>query len=191
MCNETPQDVQDLVHVAHCAVSDAIGITPDLSQDTLPLFDTLLRNEVANTQGARRTELLVAVAAHFGEVCCRLLDGRWAFPSSDPRTWRVELRACFLYFYPLGMAAEVMLGCESPDYDGSFGTLDALHADLSTMLAGAAPMSEEAYFSLGGRIEVLQLVADWLTSNRLVEGRGVALEPFSADDYNSELEGPG
>lgn len=189
MAQSTPEAVETLIDEARQLVKGAFGVEPDLTQDTLPLLDAYLRTLVSSAAEPERSAALEAMGAHFGEVARRMLNGRWTLSEEGKARWRVELRSCFLYFYPVGMAAEVAYGCETEEYDGSFATRDDLHDELSEMLAEAAPMSEEAYYSLSGRMDVLLLVADWLTSNRLVEEgkKGKRPADLEADDYRAGL----
>ena len=81
----------------------------------------------------------------------------------------------------------MLFGCETPGYDGTFATLDRLHDELDEILANAAPMPEDEYYSLAGRIEILQLAADALVSRRLRDSKGKPLEGYEAEDYQIHL----
>lgn len=168
-----PTPLQKRIDAAGQRISAALGVAPDLTQDTLPLLDGYLRMVGAELGTAERQRAIEELGAHFGEVLRRLFDARWALDDEEsPATWRLELPSCFLYFYPVGMTGEVLLGCESEDFDGSFTTGDESLAVLEEMLAEAAPLSEQAYYSLSGRCDVLQLVADFLTTRHLVDNKG-------------------
>lgn len=182
-----PPEVQRLIDRGREAVTEAFGVQPDMTPETLPLADGFLREVAASAHPSHRERLLTAIGCYFGEVVRRKLDARWAVDGSDPHQWRIELRSCFLYFSPVGMAGEVMFGCETPEHDGSFGTHDDTHDDLAQMLAAAAPYSEDEYYSLSGRVDVLELVSDWLVARRLVQARGHRPEPLTAEDYQREL----
>lgn len=189
MSHSPPEAIKSLIEEARKLIKEAFGVEPDLTQDTLPLLDGYLRALASTATAPERTVALEAMGAHFGEVACRTLNGHWAPVGQDKRQWRVELHSCFLYFRPVGMAAEVAYGCETEEYDGSFATHDDLHDELNEMLANAAPMSEQAYYSLSGRMDSLLLVTDWLTSNRLVEAGKEGRRPaeLTADDYRAAL----
>jgi hypothetical protein len=181
-----PPQVADLVEMARHNVLEVVGVEPDLTPETLPLVDHYLRDLPEESPPEVRGLVVSAVGSHFGEVVRRILDGRWAIGGEDPTSWRIELSSCFLYFCPVGMAGEVLLGQESDDYDGTFGTLDELWEGLNTALATAAPMSEEEYFSLAGRVDILHFAADWLAAKRLASGKPP--RHYSARDYARYLE---
>lgn len=184
---EMPQDVEDLALMACRNVLRVIGVEPDFSPETLPLVDQYLR-ELPGDSPAEEVELVLAtVGCYFGEVARRLLNGRWAVTVDPPRKWRVELISCFFHFRPVGMAGEVFLREVSDEYNGTFSTLDEQWDGLSQALSEAAPVSEEDYYSLSGRIDVLHLAADWLAGHDLAAGE--APRTYSALDYELILEG--
>ena len=78
---------------------------------------------------------------------------------------------------------QVLFGCESEQYEGSIDTSDELRQPLKDILANAAPMSEEDYFSLSGRFDILELVTDLLTAKRLMDAKGRPVESYSRADY--------
>jgi len=175
--------VTEALEEVESCVAAALGVAPDLTPETLPLLDAFLRTVVAGKDAEERRLLLAAVGGYFGEVARRHLDGRWVVESADAGSWRVELNGCFLYFWPVGMAAEVLQGGETEEYDGSFATLDELHDGLAEVLANAAPVSHDDYYSLAGRIDVLELAVEWLTRKRLWLADGARPTPYTAEDY--------
>lgn len=186
MSPQVPSEVADLIRMAQKSVGEVIGIEPDLTPETLPLVDQYLRDLVQETREEVLDLVLSSVGCYFGEVVRRKLNGRWAAYGSNPGHWRVELTNCFLHFRPVGMAAEVFNQGTSEEYDGSFATLDELRDGLGQMLADAAPLTEEEYYSLSCRVEVLQLAADWLMGRRLAKGKNP--RHYSAEDYSSRLD---
>jgi hypothetical protein len=185
---EVPEAVHQLLLAARARIADNLGVEPDLSCETMPLLDGYLRAMGEQLDSDERQQVLEELGCHFGEVLRRKLNGHWSNTDDQPPTaWRVELESCFLYLHPVGMTGEVLLGCESELHDGSLATSDDQHELLAEMLAHAAPMSEEAYFSLSGRIDVLELVADFLTGRRLVDGKGKTPEPYTRADYAAHV----
>lgn len=167
-----PQAVSERLELAKSELQGAFGIELDFGDASLALVDCYLATRLAEATSERRPALLEAMGCYFGEVARRLLAGRWRVFGDSPLLWRIELSACYLYFHPIGMAGEVLLGCESDRYDGSFATLDELRAPLEERLSMAPPLSESAYYSLSGRMETLQLVADWLVARQLLSSEG-------------------
>jgi hypothetical protein len=181
-----PAAAQDLVALGQRMVHEVIGVEPDLTPDTLPLVDQYLRQVPPELAHETRALVVSAVGCYFGEVVRRTLNGRWVLAAAEPSSWRVELSSCFLYFSPVGMAGEVLAGEDSDDYDGSFSTSDDLRDDLSAALNAAGPVPEDEYYSLCGRIDVLELVADWLTGKRMASGKPV--HAYSEEDYRAVIE---
>lgn len=157
-----PAEVRALADLGRRVVADRLGVAPDGSPETLPLADAFLRTTAAEAAPKERRQLVLAVGCYFGEVARLHLHGRWAPLGPDPSAWRVELPSGGLSFSPVGMAAETLSGCETPGYDGALAADEALRADLAAMLEHALPLGEDEYYSLAGRIEVLEQVADWL-----------------------------
>lgn len=189
MCDQAPPPkVKNLAQMACQNVLQVMGVEPDFTPETMPLVDQYLR--MIPGDAPRQVQDLAAASAgcYFGEVMRRLLNGRWALAGPSPDRWRVEMLHCFLYFYPMGMAGEVIVGGPDQDYDGSFATLDGLQQGLSAALAAAPPFPEEEYYSLSGRIDVLQLATE------LLVGQELAAEdphgPYSAEDYQRLLDDP-
>ena len=181
-----PREVQDLVETAQRAVAEVVGVEPDLTPETLPLVDRYLRVVAPDTHEDVLEPVLASVGCYFGEVVRRKLNGRWAILDGGPGKWRVELTNCFLHFRPVGMAGEVYLQAQSEHYDGSFATLDEHSDAMAEMLGEAAPRTEEEYFSLSGRVEVLQLAADWLVGRLLAKGKRPRYQ--SAEEYSARLD---
>ncbi|MCA9667666.1 MAG: hypothetical protein KC503_18835 [Myxococcales bacterium] len=180
-----PGPVGDLVDALVDAVDEAYNFELDMTPETLPVLDQYLR-DLADTPLAVRQHKLAAAGAYFGEVLRRALVGRWVLVGNDVAAWRVGLSRCFLHVNPMGMAGEVMVGTESDLYDGSFTVADRAHDEVSEMLSHAVPMPENLYYSLSGRLETVQLVADWLIARTLQDGE----EPpnYSGDDYRAVIE---
>jgi hypothetical protein len=188
MSELAPQRVTELSDLLCRRVEDAFEVRPDMTHDTLPLVDAFLRAVVRDAEPEERDDLLAAAGIYFGEVCRELLAARWSIDDEhDYLGYRLELSSCYLYFYPVGMAGEVLMGCEAEQYDGNFGTHDDLHEPLQQMLQNMAPMSETDYYSLTGRVDVLQHVADFLTGKRIVDGKGKRPQPIGAEEYRQLL----
>lgn len=182
----TPSQVQDLIQMASANVTSVVGVEPDFTPETLPLVDQYLRQVPQDATAEVRSLVVASVGCYFGEVLRRLLNGRWAAAGDDPRAWRVELINCFLYFFPVGMAGEVMAGGATEEYNGSFSTLSALREELTEALDQAAPLPVDEYYSLAGRVDVIHLAADWLAGRAQASER----EPYTctAEDYAAVVE---
>jgi hypothetical protein len=188
MSEETaiPQEVADLVELARTSVTKVIGVEPDLTPETLPLVDEYFRQATSEASEEVRQLVTAAVGCYFGEVVRRKLHGRWTIWGTDPQAWRVELVNCYLYLHPVGMAGEVMVGTQTDDHDGAFAIHDELNDELAEMMSKAAPLSEEEYYSLSARVEILQLAADWLVGLQLKSEH--MQRSYSAADYSARLD---
>ena len=180
-----PKKVEDLAEMARKGAAHVTGVDPDYTYLTLPLIDQYLKELPSDATQEVVQLVLTSAGCYFGEVVRRLLNGRWAVEAAATEAWRIELASCFLYFHPVGLAGEVYSRGADEDYDGSFGTLDKLNEPLSEMLAAAAPYSEDEYYSLAGRVDVLQMAADWLTALPMATGKRARI--FTADDYREYL----
>jgi len=183
---EMPGRVGDLAEMARKGAEHVTGVEPDYTPETLPLLDQYLREVPPDATEEVKQLIVASTGCYYGEVLRRLLKGRWAVPSGAPESWRVELSSCFLYFHPVGMAGEVYTRGQDPEYDGAFATTDELHETLAEALAAAAPVSEDEYYSLAGRVDILQLAADWLTGQSLAVHKKAV--HYSADNYRIFLE---
>ena len=75
MFEETPpREVEDLIEMAQSSVAEVVGVTPDLTPETLPLVDQYLRQLGPETQEHVLELVLAAVGCHFGEVVRRKLQ---------------------------------------------------------------------------------------------------------------------
>ena len=178
---EMPGRVGDLAEMARVGAAHVTGVEPDYTPETLPLLDLYLKRVPPDATEEVIQLIVASTGCYYGEVLRRLLNGRWAIPSGAPERWRVELNSCFLYFYPVGMTGDVFTLGKDPEYDGAFATSDELHETLADVLAAAAPVNEDEYYSLAGRVDILQLAADWLTGQSLAtHNREVT---YNADSY--------
>ncbi len=167
-------------------VQQVIGVEPDFTPETLPLVDQYMR-QLPEDSPAEVVELVLStVGCYFGEVVRRLLNGRWAISPADPDRWRVELINCFFHFRPVGMAGEVYSRGADERYDGVFATHPEVWEGLSQALTEAVPMPEDEYYSLAGRVDVLERAVDWLTGRELASGKPP--RTFTAEDYAMALE---
>jgi hypothetical protein len=164
MSDESPQKVpppgaiHDLaeraVELVRRAVSGPKGpMVLDYRPETLPILDHYL-GEVPRDQ-PETVALIAAVAgAYFGEVTRRVLGGGWEQTSEPPESWILELphgvRVC-----PGELATCAITHEEEAGYDVPAPVRPLVEEALSER-----EVTEEEYFSLSGRLETLQLIAD-------------------------------
>ena len=108
--------VVDLTVACVTSVKNATGMELDLTQDTLPILD-----HYAELVDSPRDEVVSLLApmtgAYFGELLVRQLeDGEWVTDPDDYAEWRLRFERCSLTFNPIGVALEVLLGQDVPDW---------------------------------------------------------------------------
>lgn len=166
-----PGRISELCRAAQFYVQNLTGVFIDTSDESLAFVDHYLRMVQTGQQPKLAPEVLdliaAALGAHLGEVAIGKFGGRWyalaEAGGEDPRTWRVELATVPLTFDPVGMAAEALLLADAPGYDASFSTTPRFAAALTEALGRLAPVTEECYYSLTGRLETLTYVVELLT----------------------------
>jgi hypothetical protein len=155
-----PGAVHELAEQAVDFVRKAVGIALDYTSETLPIVDHYLR---AVPEG--RTEIVglvaTAVGAYFGEVVRRQLGGLWDADADDPRRWTLTVGPG-LRFSPVGVTAEAIARADSDD--GAFEVPEDDRAAVEAALD--EEVSEEEYYSLSGRLDAFERIADVLAARR-------------------------
>lgn len=128
-------------------------MTLEFDSDTLPILDHYLRS-VPQDQGAATELIIVTAGAYFGEVVRRHLGGRWEL-AEEPKTWRVVLPAG-LSFAPAGLAAAAIVQSELGDLDTELDAPPRMKTYVQQALERMGDVSEEAYFSLSGRLDTIE-----------------------------------
>ena len=156
-----PGEVHELAERAVEYVKRAIGIVLDYDRATLPVLDHYLRR-VPRDQGETVELIAAAAGAYFGEVARRTLGGAWegaGLGNGDPpSSWRVRLSGD-VAFSPVGYAAEAVVQGELDGFDGGFDVPPAHRQAVEEALAEKA-VTEDEYYSLSGRLEVLEDVVE-------------------------------
>lgn len=179
-----PPRIAEFVREAAARVETALGVRPDLTPETLPLVDAYLDGARGKDGPVLRLAAVLA-GCHFGEVLRRRFGGWWVLCGDDPASWRLELEACFLRLHPVGMAAEAIRQGEVDGFDGRFATDDENEPALRAALAEVR-VAEDEYYSLAGRFDVLERIADWLVATRQRRGERRVLTPA---DYGTPSRG--
>lgn len=180
-----PEHVRELAALCTGLTAKATGMALDFTPDTLPILDhylTQLRGEKDDV----RSLVAAAAGAYFGEVVRANFPCRWHAPQDDYGAWRIEFAHVFLHFNPVAFAHEAIEGSDVVEGGTGFGVLDE---DLDTVRAGLEALgtiSEEDYFKLSTRFEVLATVVDRLTGQ--VAAHGDASVRFDADTYRMTLD---
>jgi len=177
-----PPEVHELAQACVGFVQQALGFALDYTAETLPVLDHHLRDQMREA-GSAADLVTAAAGAYFGEVVRRRIMGaRWHSPAGEYRAWRLEFEPFFLWFNPLGNAVEAASGEASDGWNAHFQVLDEARGEVERSLAAAPELSEEDYFTLSMRLEVLEQVADLLGGLEVKQGK---LRHFGPDVYRA------
>jgi hypothetical protein len=137
-------------------VRKAVGIALDYTPETLPVLDHYLAQVPKDR--AEIVELVsVAAGAYFGEVARRVLGGEW---SGDDLVLPGGVSIS-----PTGMAFEAIVHDDSEER-GQIDLPPELREPVAEALADRQ-VAEDEFYSLCGRLELLQLVSDVVAGIRL------------------------
>jgi hypothetical protein len=149
--------------VRHAIQGKRGGIVLDYRPDTLPVLDHYLRG-VPRDQPATVALIGAAAGAYFGEVVRRALGGEWEQTSDPPEGWTLVLPGD-LRIVPGALADSAIRREED---EACYDVPEEDRAAVEDALDGRE-VPEDEYYSLAGRLEVLQLIID------VVVGRAGAL----------------
>jgi len=137
-------------------VRQALSLEPSWDSETLPIVDHWLHSVPLDNRGAFALAACTA-GCYFGEVVRRRLGGHWDISAPSPDGWRLELE-CGVWLLPAGMAAAAVARGDVEGWDDGLHTAPPLLPHLRRALDGMGAVSEEDYYSLGGRLDTLEQV---------------------------------
>lgn len=179
---DTPQHVADLATACVASVKATVGMTLDLSVDTLPVLDHYAHEVLEASEDEILSLTAPMCGAYFGEILRRRFAGfRWHAPKDAFDEWRLELEPAFLYFNPVGIALEVITEADAPGYHAHLGLRpeDREEVERSVALFGDARQSD--YYSFAVRSEVLEQALEAL--GRQIAGQD-SPKTYSHTDYS-------
>lgn len=158
-----PEQIVELGEATRDYVVRALGVELDYTPETLPLLDHYLREARANVRERPELAELVtrSAGAYFGEVVRRTMPCFWRLPSDDAGDWQLCCEDVYLAFNPVAFAWDALF--ESTDHAGPSSELVLDREDgeaLERRLAALPPVSEDEYWLLATRFEVLEMAAD-------------------------------
>ncbi|MEZ4454701.1 MAG: hypothetical protein R3B09_34945 [Nannocystaceae bacterium] len=197
----------DLRRVFHEQVRRALGVDLDASVTSLAYVDHYLAQARREPREPILSLLAAGAGAYFGELVIQTIGGSWLGDGKSPRSLRLLLAPQRIYFSPIDMAFEAIVGesLEIDDprapagaaLDGGFHLLEAEpeprgdgkegaeepsdEAFIHEALANFAPVSEDHFYSLTCRYETLQMIVE-LLAGRQAE-RGCAPRTYTLEDY--------
>ncbi len=162
---ETNTAVIDLSVACVTSVKNASGMVLDLTQDTLPILD-----HYAGLIDSPREEITSLVApmcgAYFGELLVRQLeDGQWVTDPEDYTSWRLRFDRCSLTFNPIGIALEVLLGQDLPDWGANIQTAPQDELRVKKALEVFGDVRDRDYYTFTVRFEAIEQAYLSLLSN--------------------------
>jgi len=153
---ETEDAVMDLTVACVTSVKNATGIELDLTPDTLPVLD-----HYGGLADSSRDEVVSLIApmcgAYFGELIRRQLgDGTWHLDPDDHSKWRLTFDGCSLQFNPIGIALEVLLGQEVPDWGAHLQTAVEDQLRVKKALEVYGDVRDRDYYTFSVRFEAIE-----------------------------------
>lgn len=174
-------------------VRDELGFELDYTVETLPVVDHYCRQA---RRGARWPDgaehLAETVGAYFGEVL-RVHYGtgcRWHLGADGSHAWRLEFERFFLCFNPVGIALELLLEGKAHGWNADFVTLPEVADDLEAHLDSLPGVSEDDYYTLSVRSEVLETIQAFLELWQRAQAERDAAAPqktYRTADYEERL----
>lgn len=186
---EPPEAVAELASSCVRFVERKLGVRLDYTPETLPLLDHYLAE--ARSEVRDRPELLPLLVngagAYFGEVVRRRIPSWWHMPSGEPSSWQIQAEPIYLWFEPVAMAYDALLRGETEQGDEGELAIARLEIEdedreaLEHRLAELPPVSEEEFYALSTRLEVIDIAADVIKARMIENGLGEVV--FTVEDY--------
>jgi hypothetical protein len=148
--------VVDLTVACVTSVKNASGMELDLTQDTLPILD-----HYAELIDSPRDEIVSLMApmsgAYFGELLVRQLeDGEWVTDPDDYSGWRLRFERSSLTFNPIGVALEVLLGQDIPDWGAHLQAAPGDQLRVEKALEVFGDVRDRDYYTFTMRFEAIE-----------------------------------
>jgi hypothetical protein len=113
---------------------------------------------------------------YFGEVVRRLFPSRWVAPEgANPLDWRLEFEYCFLTFFPVAIAWEVILRRDSPTCMAAYLLDESTRESIAERLDRLPGATIDDYYTFAQRLETLVLTAGWLAERVRQSGKKPAV----------------
>jgi hypothetical protein len=126
-----------------------------------------------------------AAGAYFGEVVRRQLQCFWHTPSDDPTLWELRFEPVYLSFSPVGVAYDAITHGDEAGASAQLQLDDEDREAVEARLAELPAASDEEFFSLSTRLEVLEIAVDAIKARMMSSGLGEV--QFTDHDYEAQL----
>jgi hypothetical protein len=180
-----PPRVAELASACVRFVLAKYGVVLDGMPDTLSIVDQYVRDA--------RTELLVqpeglpllaaTVGAYFGEVVRGAFESSWRI-EDEHDAWRLEMESVYLTFNPIGMAHEALTLADAEGWHAHFEMDEAEREDVERRLAALPEVSDDEYYALSTRFDVVEIAVDALRAKMIASGLGGVR--FTRLDYGNK-----
>lgn len=192
-----PESVLELAAACVRFVATAVELEPDFTPETLPLVDHYLREARVAVRQRPETLSLVAgaIGVYLGEVVRRVHPSWWRLEGSDPLDWRLEFRDVYLSFAPVQVVMAALTRPGTPRApqaaddvidDAPEPGMELAPEDREAVfqrLADLPPVSEEDYYAVSTRLEVIDIAVAAIQSNLLTQPeRRRVLKPADYDE---------
>lgn len=179
----SPEQVLELAASGVRFVLTMLKIEPDFTPETLPLLDHYLKEAAKAVKERPETLALTAhsVGAYLGEVVRKRHPCWWRLDEADPGAWRLEFARVRVCFYPVGVVYAALTRNSAEESFAGFEVEDEHHDAVMQRLAEIPPVSEDDYYALGTRVEVLDIVIDAVAARVLPDPGAKRL--LTPDDY--------
>jgi hypothetical protein len=179
-----PAQVAELADACVRYVRQATGIALDYQPETIPLLDHYVASRRAELKARPEALSLVvrAIGAYFGEVVRRKVGAFWYMPGGDPSLWEIRARPVYLSFSPLAVAYDAITHGDEGGPTSHYQLEDDDREAVDKRLAELPAVTEDEFFLLSTRLEVLEITVDAVKARMIEAGLG-AVE-LSSDDYD-------
>ena len=184
-----PEAVAELALACVRFVRATVGVSLDYRPETLPLLDHYIATRREELLAARTTnpEAMALVAraagAYFGEVVRAHFRSFWHLPSGDPVSWELRFESVYLSVDPLAVVYDAI---SHGDEEGPIAHLELDDEDREAVAARLQELplaTDDEFFSLATRLEVLEIAVDVIRARMMNSGLGEI--SFSSEDYDS------
>ena len=166
------------------AVYSKVNIDLDFSPDTVSLLDYYV-NEIGDVDKSMFSLMSTISCAYFGELVRRNIGGQWYIEDKDnPENWQVRFNSCPLAIYPFILSSEVISKGKFSLESSIFSVSPSRHDLLLELLEKSNPMAEDQYYSFAGKLDIIELAVDFLSSveNELHEKSKKPITKFGNED---------
>jgi hypothetical protein len=164
--------VRDLAESCVAYVERSTGIRLDYDANTLPVLDHWIKD--ARTTAGVRPDALRLVAhtagAYFGELVRRKYPAWWRLANESPSEWRIEFEPVYLAFQPVQIVLDSLFRESLDGNHERYELEDTAEADVRARLSVLSPVSDDEFFSLTTRLDVLEITVEALRARRLSGG---------------------